>query len=135
MNIVPQFVPTAMPKGYSTIEKRYKMVDHYKLDDDGKPERDENGRKIKAMPSTMEAYDHVSNGGVLFTMPAGHSVRLTSPEQIKQFGVSTKPVLIDLDTGDEVDENGRPLKLIKFMNTAKMSFEDVSAALEVSSKE
>lgn len=135
MNIQPQFVPTAMPKTYETTEMRYRMVTEYLQDDEGEFVRDENGRKIKKGPSRMEAYEHTSKGGVLFTMPNGNSVRLTTPEQIQQFKVATKPRLIDLDSGEEVDEQGRPVALMKFMAKAQVSYEDVAHALEVSSKE
>lgn len=127
MNIQPQFIPTAMPKGYTTTETRAKMVQLYQKDDEGKFERDDNGKKIKAGPARMIIEEVETKGGVLFTMPRGHSVRLTSPEQIKTFNVATKPRLVDLDTGEECNEQGRPLSLVAFVSKSNKSYEDVAS--------
>lgn len=129
MNIQPQFIPTAMPKGYTTIETRARMVQHYQKDDEGKFERDESGKKIKLGAAKMIIEEVETTGGVLFTMPRGHSVRLTSPEQIKTFKVATKPRLVDLDTGEECDEQGRPLSLVAFVSKSRASYEDVASEL------
>lgn len=129
MNIQPQFVPSAMPKDYTTKETHYRMVQEYQIDDEGKFERDDNGKKIKLGPAKMIREEVEVKGGVLFTMPRGHSVRLTSIEQIKQFNVATKPRLVDLDTGEECDEQGRPMSLIAFTKNSAKTYEDVSASL------
>lgn len=129
MDIRPQFIPTAMPKGYTTKETRARMVQHYLKDDEGKFERDDNGKKIKAGPAKMVIEEVETTGGVLFTMPRGHSVRLTSPDQIKTFKVATKPRLVDLDTGEECDEEGRPISLVAFVTKSRASYDDVASEL------
>lgn len=129
MNIQAQFVPTAMPKSFETTEDRYSIVQEYVKDDEGKFERDEGGKKIKLGPAKMIKETVVSKGGILFTMPRGHSVRLTTAEQIKEFGVATKPRLVDLDSGEECDETGRPLSLAAFVKNSAASYEDVASEL------
>ena|ERR1700753_3660888 len=117
MNIQPQFIPSAMPKTFKTVETRVKMV------------KNADGTKH------MERKEVEVEGGVLFTMPHGHSVRLSSADQIKQFNVATKPRLVDLDTGEEVDEQGRPLSLVAFTKNSVQTYEDVASALETSEQE
>ena len=129
------FVPTAMPKGYTTTETQCRMVQKYKKDDEGKFERDENGQKIKAGPAQMITETVESKGGVLFTMPRGHSVRLTTREQIEQFKVATKPRLVDLDTGEECDEQGRPVTLMAFIKKSEIQYENVESELSDSDSE
>lgn len=115
-------MPKAMPKTFETVEKHAKLVHHYLKDNDEKDgfSRDENGRKIKTR-ATLEVEDVVSTGGILFTMPRGHSVRLTTKEQLDFFKVSTKPRLVDLDTGEEVNEEGIPLSLQEFVKSGAMN--------------
>lgn len=129
MNIQATYIPTAMAKGYTTTEDRYRIVQQYVKDDEGKFERDEGGKKIKAGPAQMIKETVESKGGILFTMPRGHSVRLTSREQIEQFKVATKPKLVDLDSGEECDETGRPLSLVAFIKNSTASYDDVSSEL------
>lgn len=111
MKIVAAYIPKVVPKTYKTAERHCKIVRHYVQDADGNPELDEHGKKIKAGPNTLEYEDRESMGGILFKMPRGHSIRLTSPEQIKQFRLTDKPFLVDLDSGEQVDESGTPISL------------------------
>lgn len=129
MNIQPQFIPTAMQKGYTTTEDRYRIVQEYVKDDEGKFERDETGKKIKLGPAKIIKETVPSTGGILFTMPRGHSVRLTTKEQIEQFKVATKPCLVDLDTGEECDESGKPLSLVAFIKKSSATYADVASEL------
>ena len=40
--------------------------------------------------------------------PQGHSIRVTSYEQLKEMGYHLKPRMIDMETGDVVDSGGDP---------------------------
>lgn len=112
MKIVAAYMPKVVPKTYKTTETHCKIVRHYVLDENGEPELDpDTGKKIKAGPNTLEMYQKESTGGILFKMPRGHSIRLTTPEQIKQFRLTDKPFLVDLDSGEQVDESGVPVSL------------------------
>ncbi len=117
--IVAAFMPKALPKTFETTEQHVKIVRHYVMEEDknGKevPAHDENGRKIKAGPNTLEFFDVPSKGGIMFTMPRGHSIRLTSPEQLKQFKLTEQPRLVDLDLGEEVNAAGVPIAMLSII--------------------
>lgn len=117
-NIRPQYMPKALPKSFTTTETICEMVQEYKKDDEGEFERDEQGRKIKKGPATMVQKTIESKGGILFTFPRGHSIRLSTKEQIKQFGLSENPKLIDMASGEEVNEQGVPLSLAQYVTDA-----------------
>lgn len=118
--IVAQYMPKALPKDFETTETHVKIVRHYVMEDDDKGKqvfaRDENGRNIKAGPNTLEFEQKVSKGGILFTFPRGHSIRLTDPAQLKQFKLTEKPKLVDLDLGEEVNEKGIPLSMLSVIS-------------------
>ena len=40
--------------------------------------------------------------------PQGHSIRVTSFEQLKEMGYHLKPRMVDMETGDVVDVGGDP---------------------------
>lgn len=40
--------------------------------------------------------------------PQGHSIRVTSREQLKELGFDKKPRLVDMETGDVIDVGGDP---------------------------
>ena len=126
--IVAQYQVKAMPKDYTTTETKYSIVQEYMKDDEGKFERDEEGRKIKKGPIQVVSEQVESKGGLLFTFPGGHSIRLTSPEQLKQFGLNENPRLVDLDTGEEVNEHGVPLSLANYVNDVSASGGDFGKA-------
>lgn len=92
-NIVAQYVPKVIPKSYKTTEMHYNIV------------------KNKDGTSRLEAKEVESTGGLLFQFPRGHSIRLSTAEQIEHFGLSRNPRLVDLTTGEEVDQNGVPLSI------------------------
>ena len=114
--IVAAYMPKALPKTFETTETHVKIVRHYVMEEDAKGKEvfahDENGRKIKAGPNTLEFVQVPSTGGIMFTFPRGHSIRLTSPEQLKQFGLTEQPKLVDLDLGEEVNAAGVPLSML-----------------------
>ena len=95
-----------LPDTFVTTEKRYEFVE----DDKAPPDRF--GRKRQKMVETEEE----SRGGYLFIIRGkpGHTVRFTSLDQIRQFGLGTTPRMIDANTGEEVDEHGVP-KIVRSM--------------------
>ena len=112
MKIQAMYMPTVVPKHYKTTETWVKIVRHWVKDEDGELVLDETtGKKIKAGPNTLEIYQKESTGGILFKFPRGHSIRLTTPEQIKQFRLTDQPKLVDMDSGEEVNEQGVPVSL------------------------
>lgn len=114
--IVSAYMPKALPKDFKTTEMHVKIVRHYVMTEDAKGKEvfdvDENGRKIKAGPNTLEFIEKESTGGIMFTFPRGHSIRLTDPAQLKQFKLTDRPKLVDLDLGEEVNEAGVPLSML-----------------------
>lgn len=98
--IKAQFSVQPVAKDYETFETVYEMV------------KQEDGTK------RMEAKQVPSTGGYLFTMPNGSSIRLASKEQIKHFGLDTKPTLVDITTGEEVNEQGVPLSIANLVQGA-----------------
>jgi hypothetical protein len=66
----------------------------------------------------MEQEQVPSKGGHLFTMANGSQIRLESLDQIKHFKLDTKPVLIDITTGEEVNEQGIPLSVANLVQGA-----------------
>lgn len=121
--IVAQYMPKALPKTFETVENHVKIVQHFVKDEDAEDgfARDENGRRIKAGPNTLEFHEVKSAGGIMFTFPRGHSIRLTDPAQLKQFRLSEQPRLVDLDLGEEVNEAGMPISLLSVINDTDKS--------------
>ena len=112
MKIQAMYMPSVVPKHYKTTETHVKIVRHWVKDEEGEFVLDETtGKKIKAGPNTLEIYEKESTGGILFKFPRGHSIRLTSPDQIKQFRLTDTPKLVDMDSGEEVNEQGVPVSL------------------------
>lgn len=126
-------MPKALPKTFETTETHVKIIRHYVMEEDAKGKEvfavDENGRKIKAGPNTLEFTQVPSFGGILFKFPRGHSIRLTHPEQLKQFKLTDKPKLVDLDLGEEVNEKGVPLSLLAVIDSDGIG-DVVSEAIE-----
>lgn len=98
--IKAQFSVQPIPKDYETFEQVYVM------------EKDKDGTK------RMVAKQVASKGGYLFTMPNGSQIRLETLDQIKHFGLDTKPTLIDITTGEEVNEQGVPLSIANLVTGA-----------------
>lgn len=126
MAVIAEYTVKALPKNYETVETHCKMVQDYVLDEKGKPELDDNGRKIKKGPARMVREDKVvSKGGVMYTFPNGNSVRFASQHQLDLFKLSTQPRLIDTATGEECDERGVPKSLSEFVSGAGAPVGDV----------
>lgn len=98
--IKAQFAVQKIGKDYETFETRYKMV------------KKEDGTKEMVQEKVA------STGGYLFTMPNGSQIRLETLDQIKHFGLDTKPTLIDITTGEEVNEQGVPLSIANLVQGA-----------------
>lgn len=98
--IKAQFAVQPIPKDYETVATHYKMVKQH----DG--------------TVRMEQVQVPSKGGHLFTMANGSQIRLESLDQIKHFNLDTKPVLIDIQTGEEVNEQGIPLSVANLVQGA-----------------
>lgn len=119
MAIIAQYMPKPLPKDHVSLETHCKMVQDYVKDDEGKYERDDNGKRIKKGPARMERDDKVeSRGGVMFTLPNGNSVRMATQSQLDLFGLTMQPKLIDTATGEEVDEHGVPKSLAAYVQDA-----------------
>lgn len=124
--IVAAYTPKALPKTFETVETHVKIIRLFVMEEDPKtgkqvPSRDENGRKIKAGPNTLEFEQVPSKGGIMFTFPRGHSIRLSSPEQLKQFKLSEQPRLVDLDLGEEVNAAGVPTSMLAVLSNSDKS--------------
>lgn len=124
--IVAAYMPKALSKTFETVETHVKIVRHYVMEEDAKtgkmiPSLDEHGRKIKAGPNTLEFIQVPSNGGIMFTFPRGHSIRLSSPEQLKQFKLTEQPKLVDLDLGEEVNAAGVPVSMLAIVADSNKS--------------
>lgn len=135
MRIAAAFMPKALPKTFETEEVHAKIVQNYIKDEDEKDgfARDEHGKKIKAGPATVVFETVKSFGGVMFTFPRGHSIRLTTIDQIKQWGLSTKPRLVDMDSGSEVNEKGIPVNMQHLLepgSTGDFGVADASEGLQ-----
>jgi hypothetical protein len=74
--------------------------------------------KGKDGTKTMVQKQVPSKGGYLFTMSNGSQIRLETLDQIKHFGLDTKPTLIDITTGEEVNEQGIPLSIANLVQGA-----------------
>lgn len=98
--IKAQFAVQPIPKNYETTAVHYKMVKQH----DG--------------TVRMEQEQVPSKGGHLFTMANGSQIRLETLDQIKHFNLDTKPVLIDITTGEEVNEQGIPLSVANLVQGA-----------------
>ncbi len=98
--IKAQFQVQKIPEDYKTFETQYVMV------------------KGRDGTMQMEQKQVASTGGYLFSMPNGSQIRLETLEQIKQFKLDTKPQLIDITTGEEVNEAGVPLSIANLVHGA-----------------
>lgn len=98
--IKAQFDVQPIPEDYKTVATEYQMV------------------KQKDGTLRMEPKQVVSNGGYLFTMSNGSQIRLDSLDQIQHFKLDTKPKLIDVMTGEEVNELGVPLSIANLVQGA-----------------
>lgn len=98
--IKAQFQVQPIPDSYETFETRFKM----KKGQDG--------------TMRMESEQVASKGGYLFSMPNGSQIRLESLDQVKHFNLDTKPKLIDITTGEEVNEAGVPLSIANLVHGA-----------------
>lgn len=100
-----------LPDTYVTKERRYSFVD----DDTIPPDR--YGRKRQK----MVVEDVETTGGWLFIMRGkpGHSIRLTSLDQLAAFKLKSTPRMIDNESGEEVGEDGIPLIVKQQLNAAK----------------
>jgi hypothetical protein len=96
---------------YVTTERAYTFVD----DDTVPPDRW--GRKRQR----MVVEDKQSTGGWLFIIRGkpGHSIRLTSLDQLKDFKLKESPRMIDTESGEEVGSDGIPLTVKEQLNAAK----------------
>ena len=96
---------------YVTKEKHYSFVD------DEKAPPDRYGRKRQKMVVT----DEESRGGWLFIIRGkpGHSIRFTSLEQLRAFGLTEAPRMIDNESGEEVGADGVPLIVKQQLEAAK----------------
>lgn len=120
MAIIAQYMPKPLPKDHVSLETHCKMVQEYVIDEEtGKPDRDDNGKRIKKGPAKMVRDDSVvSRGGVMFTFPNGNSVRMATQSQLDLFKLTMQPKLIDTATGEEVDERGVPKSLAAYVQDA-----------------
>jgi hypothetical protein len=92
-----------LPDTFVTYEKRYSFVE------DEKAIPDRYGRKRQKMvEETVE-----SRGGWVYVVRGkpGHSIRLTSRDQMETHKLSPSPRMIDDRTGEEVDNRGIPLSV------------------------
>lgn len=90
---------------------------HYSFVDDEKATPDRYGRKRQKMVVSNEE----SRGGWLFIIRGkpGHSIRFTSLEQLRAFGLNETPRMIDNESGEEVGEDGIPLIVKQQLEAAK----------------
>lgn len=100
MSIVAKYIVRKLPENFVTtkIECGY--------------EQDNSGNERKFVKKEVE-----SRGGWLVIFPAGHSTRFETEEQLKHFELSTKAMLVDANTGLEVNQHGVPLALQHLINT------------------
>lgn len=98
--IKAQFQVQKIGDDYTTFATEYEMV------------------KQKDGTMRMEPKQVPSKGGYLFTMSNGSQIRLESEDQIKHFGLDTKPKLVDITTGEEVNEQGVPLSIANLVSGA-----------------
>lgn len=108
MSFRAEYEVRELPKDFVTKEMKYTFVD------DEKATPDRFGRKRQKMVS--ELVD--SHGGWLFIVKGkpGHSIRLTSLEQIEAMKLAVVPRRIDEQTGEEVDERGVPISVAHLVN-------------------
>ena len=98
--IKAQFQVQPIGKDYETFETHYVM------------EKQKDGTKVMVQKQVA------SKGGYLFTMANGSQIRLESLEQIKHFNLATTPKLVDITTGEEVNEQGVPLSIANLVHGA-----------------
>lgn len=108
MSFRAEYEVRKLPDDFITKEMRYNFVD------DEKATPDRFGRKRQKMVSELVE----STGGWLFIVKGkpGHSIRLTSLDQIEAMKLSTTPRRIDEQTGEEVDERGVPISVAHLVN-------------------
>lgn len=97
-----------LPDTFVTYEKRYSFVE------DEKATPDRWGRKRQKMvEETIE-----SRGGWVYVIRGkpGHSIRLTSKDQMETMKLSAQARMIDDATGEEVDHRGVPLSVAHIVN-------------------
>jgi hypothetical protein len=124
MGIRADYTVTKLPDTYVTKHTEV----FYGYDEKWQPDPEKPDLKRPRVRTEREVEDR---GGYLFTFMRGHSIRLTSLEQIKQFGLDVKPRLIDDTTGLEVNENGVPVDIANFINQSSGSMMDGNAGAEV----
>lgn len=90
---------------------------HYSFVDDEKAPPDRYGRKRQKM--VVEKGE--SRGGWLFIIRGkpGHSIRFTTLDQLRAFGLSDTPRMIDNESGEEVGPDGVPLIVKQQLEAAK----------------
>jgi hypothetical protein len=101
------------------------MEEHYEFIEDDKAPPDRYGRKRQKMVHSKVK----SHGGWLFIIRGkpGHTIRLTSLDQLEGFGLGTTPKMIDANTGEEVDEHGVP-KIVRRMLEMERTFGNMTGS-------
>jgi hypothetical protein len=98
--IKAEFQVQKIGKDYQTTATEYEMV------------------KQKDGTMRMEQKQVPSTGGYLFTMSNGSQIRLETLDQLKHFNLDVKPRLVDITTGEEVNEHGVPLSIANLVQGA-----------------
>lgn len=108
MGMRAEFEVRKLPDSFVTFENKYSFVD------DEKAQPDRFGRKRQKMVTEKVE----SHGGYLFVIRGkpGHSIRLTTLDQIEAMKLSVHPRIIDDQTGEQVDERGIPLSVAHIVN-------------------
>jgi hypothetical protein len=100
-----------LPDSYVTYETQYEFVE----DEKARPDRF-GFKRQRMVPKRVE-----SRGGWLFIMKGkpGHTLRLTSLDQMEAFGLKSTPRIVDNETGEEVGPDGVPLAVKAQLEAAR----------------
>lgn len=105
MSIKAEYIVRKLPQSFVT----YENVSAYEQD----PAPDADSPKP---PKRLVQKQVESRGGWLVIFPGGHSIRLTSEDQMKTFGLSSEAKLVDMNTGLQVDAHGMPVDLAHLLS-------------------
>lgn len=100
MSVKAEYIVRKLPESFVTKE----LISAYEQD----PAPD--GETVKP-PKRLVSKEIESRGGWLVIFPDGRSIRLTSEDQMKTFGLSKEAKLVDLNTGLTVNAHGIPTDL------------------------
>jgi hypothetical protein len=107
-NVLPRYQVVENPDAVVNM-KVFRYVPE--LDEEGKPVRDEHGRIRKIRTEKIE---NIADGQKVYDVyfPQGHHIQVVGEKSLKDLNLDGDPVMVDMNTGEEVPEGFNDLKAL-----------------------